>query len=987
MRGTLPSVALLVGVAAACGGGSDRSPAVSTERAHARADSLLRVGEGLLEAEHYDSARVVLSLARRGAAVDSPTQVRTYLALAEVELEVGRLPEARALGERALEVITRQRMSTEISRAHRILGLVAHGEGRNADALRAFQQALTAARAVGNKQDELRAVGNLGLAQGNLGDYEGARVAHREVRMAARSLGDSRVEGKGLANEAMIDIWEGDARSAIERLDTARILYRRTAYNAGEEHALGQLATAYELTGEENRSFALLDSALDLSRKLGMVDEELDNVRLLAGLHLRLGDTRRALEIYRDAEARMRKAGLTANLASLLRGSAEANLRLGNLTRADEQLREALARHDTAGELGERLDDLVLATELDQRLGQRARVEERLRDARSLADRLNTRGARVSVAVVEATVADLQLDAPRVLRALQTAAPDMVPGDYGSEWITQALAARAYARLGRLDSAVVAGRRAVAAVERLRGNLASDALKSSYVVDRAEVYGDLVLTLLRLGRPTEAFAVADAARSRALLEYVGTTRARDRSLGTQAEIVESEMLLRRIDALMQRLRATEREAPRERSMLVSDPSAAIMEELTRTRARYEALLVRAAQSRTRVTAILGARESRIEELQRALRPTELLLEYMLAGSELVTFAVTRTELRVFRGDFDRPSLTQRVWLLRDLWGTGAGDWRDGLPASRALYDALIAPVEDADMLRGVSRLVIVPLGVMTQVPFAALTRGQDDDFLVRRYEVVLQPSSQSLAVLRDDSSRVASGSLPGEAFAPFPINLPATEREAAAFRASSSGWKAHVGRDATELAVRHAMGTAAVVHVATHGVVNARNPVFSRIELARPSPATLDDDGRLEVHEILGLTIRSPLVFLSGCETGANRGWSDDPVRGTGDLTLAQAVLAAGAPNVITTLWRIDDAGAAEFAARFYRRLQASTVASALAEAQREMAADPRYASPYYWAGYTLSGTGDLRPQSKPPSSVSQSSHAGGHRTFSRSSP
>jgi tetratricopeptide (TPR) repeat protein len=154
-------------------------------------------------------------------------------------------------------------------------------------------------------------VGNLGLAQGNLGDYEGARVAHREVRMAARSLGDSRVEGKGLANEAMIDIWEGDARSAIERLDTARILYRRTAYNAGEEHALGQLATAYELTGEENRSFALLDSALDLSRKLGMVDEELDNVRLLAGLHLRLGDTRRALEIYRDAEARMRKAGLT----------------------------------------------------------------------------------------------------------------------------------------------------------------------------------------------------------------------------------------------------------------------------------------------------------------------------------------------------------------------------------------------------------------------------------------------------------------------------------------------------------------------------------------------------------------------------------------------------------------------------------------------------------------------------------------------------
>jgi len=90
---------------------------------------------------------------------------------------------------------------------------------------------------------------------------------------------------------------------------------------------------------------------------------------------------------------------------------------------------------------------------------------------------------------------------------------------------------------------------------------------------------------------------------------------------------------------------------------------------------------------------------------------------------------------------------------------------------------------------------------------------------------------------------------------------------------------------------------------------------------------------------------------------------------------------------VITTLWRIDDAGAAEFAARFYRRLQASTVASALAETQREMAANPRYASPYYWASYTLSGTGDFRPQSTSPLSVSHSSQAGGHRTLSRSSP
>jgi len=989
VRRRAPAIlSLWVGAIAACGGGRDGR---STSTGGARTDSLVAVGERLLSDERYDSARVVLSLAGRAAAAtpDSPAQARTYLALAQLELQVGNARESRALGERAREIITRQRIGTgsELSRANRILGRAALAEGRNSDAAALFQQALVAARAAGNKADELRAAGNLGLAQGNLGDYESARAAHRAARMAARSLADSRTEGNGLTNEAMIDIWEGDAESGIARLDSARTLYRLTNYGDGEEHALGQLATAYELTGEENRSFALLDSALQLSRRLGMVEEELDNLRLIAGLHLRLGDTRRALEIYHDAETRMRSAGLSGNLGSLLRGSAEANLRLGNLTRANEQLREALALHETAGELGERLDDLVLATELDQRLGESSRVEERLRDARALANRLNTRGARISVAVAEAHVADLQADAPRTLRALQTAATEMAPGDYGAEWVTQALAARAYGRLGRLDSAVVVGRRAVAAVDRLRGNLASEALRSAYIVDRSEVYGDLVLALLRLGRTADAFAVADAARSRKLLGYLGTARPDKRALGSQAELIESERLLRRIDGLVQRLRATEGGPPRERGLLVSDPSATLVDALTQARARYEALMVRAAQSGGRVTSMLGVREARVAGIQRALRPNEVLLEYMLAASDLITFAVTPRELRVFRREIDRESLTHRVWLLRDLWGTSAGEWRDGLAASRALYDDLVAPVEDAGLLRGVSRLVIVPLGVVTQVPFAALVRGGDDEFLVRRYEVLLHPSSQSLVAVRDDSAAMSSLSLPGDAFAPFPIDLPATGIEAAAFRASSRGWTAHIGSEATERALRRALGTAAVVHVATHGVINARNPVFSRLELSRPANATFDDDGRLEVHEILGLTIRSPLVFLSGCETGANRGWSEDPVRGTGDLTLAQAVLAAGAPNVITTLWRIEDAGAAEFAGRFYRRLPTGSVATALAEAQREMARDRPYASPFYWAGYVLSGTGDLGPQSASTLSVSNSSHAGDHPTFSRKSP
>jgi CHAT domain-containing protein len=120
----------------------------------------------------------------------------------------------------------------------------------------------------------------------------------------------------------------------------------------------------------------------------------------------------------------------------------------------------------------------------------------------------------------------------------------------------------------------------------------------------------------------------------------------------------------------------------------------------------------------------------------------------------------------------------------------------------------------------------------------------------------------------------------------------------------------------------------------------------------------MDDDGRLEVHELIAMPIRSSLVFLSGCETSALETWLDDAVRGSDHTTLAQALLYAGAGNVVGTLWRIDDAGAAAFAEPFYRSLAGAAVARSLASAQRAMLASSRFAHPYYWAGYVLNGEG-----------------------------
>ncbi len=189
--------------------------------------------------------------------------------------------------------------------------------------------------------------------------------------------------------------------------------------------------------------------------------------------------------------------------------------------------------------------------------------------------------------------------------------------------------------------------------------------------------------------------------------------------------------------------------------------------------------------------------------------------------------------------------------------------------------------------------------------------------------------------------------------------LPATRTETRAIRGVLSEARERVNRRASESAAREALARGDLVHVASHGSLNVQNPLFSRIELARVrEDAPPEDDGRLEVHELLDMEIRSPLVFLSGCETGLGASGSTLFVEGEDYATLAQAFLYAGAQNVIATLWRIEDEGAARFAEAFYRRLAELGTTAGLAAAQRELIKSAEFARPFYWAPYRLTGSG-----------------------------
>jgi len=144
-----------------------------------------------------------------------------------------------------------------------------------------------------------------------------------------------------------------------------------------------------------------------------------------------------------------------------------------------------------------------------------------------------------------------------------------------------------------------------------------------------------------------------------------------------------------------------------------------------------------------------------------------------------------------------------------------------------------------------------------------------------------------------------------------------------------------------------------VLHLATYGVLNKQNPLFSFVKLA-PDAA---EDGRLEVHEVFGLHLAADLVVLSACQTGLGSGALADVPAGDDWVGLTRAFLHAGARRVVAALWPVDDWATAALMERFYGAGDvAAEPAHALAEAQRALLATPATAHPFYWAGFVSTG-------------------------------
>jgi CHAT domain-containing protein len=151
------------------------------------------------------------------------------------------------------------------------------------------------------------------------------------------------------------------------------------------------------------------------------------------------------------------------------------------------------------------------------------------------------------------------------------------------------------------------------------------------------------------------------------------------------------------------------------------------------------------------------------------------------------------------------------------------------------------------------------------------------------------------------------------------------------------------------------LGDYRYVDLSTHAVIGPV-PETSGIYLSLVNRQGAPADGFVTLSDLYHLPpMRSDVVAVSACQTAAGRN-----IAGEGLMNFARAFEYAHVPNVLVTLWPINDESSAEFMCRFLGSLTAggNSPSAALLEARRAVAGQWRWRDPAHWAAFSLVGLG-----------------------------
>jgi CHAT domain-containing protein len=735
------------------------------------------------------------------------------------------------------------------------------------------------------------------------GEFEESLADNRTLMPILRTLADEGGQAETFLSSAWAFQSVGDIQKAINCYDSAFRVFSNIGDKEGQVRARIGLGSLYLSLSQYDKAHAEYKAALPLASDRQKARIYASNANLLQAV----GDPFSAVAHYKEAQ-RLLGSGADSSLEiAILTGMGRSLMALYNFRDSEKSFAQALRLVSATQNTSSKAAIVASMGELQYWMaispspwGPSYHFKEALKNydiALPLMRAIGDRAGEIGVLTNTGLVYDAQGKSKQALA-----------------YYSQALE-----RMEQLQTQ--------ARLEEFRGNIADQS---------AALYARAVQLAVETHQQEKAFALSESARARLFLDQLGNVRVDD-IRQAPAEFLSREAQLRKENIALERQLGQELSRPG--GELNSESMTILQSNLAAVRASYETLMNNLKLSNPSYAAFLNVSPISLLEAQRSLDPSSMVVSFYTEPDETFAFIVTKTSLTIKKLEVGQAELTHEVATFRDF-----AEESEISPSLRILYKALIAPIH-AELKT--SRLILVPHGVLHDLPFGALT-PDGHRFLSDEFSISYLPSVSALSYMHAKASSPAPRALVlvSDQEEGFPQLHSANDegRSVAAFFESSP----LVGKEATASVLRSEASNYDVLHLAAHFEINRKNPMASQILLSRGEK---DDGSPLDLLSVYGLHLaKTNLVVLSGCESQSGKRTRGDDIIG-----LSQAFLYAGSSSVIASLWKVDDEATKLLMVAFYTHLRDGlSKADALRAAQAEVR--QKYPSPFYWAGFVLNG-------------------------------
>ena len=547
---------------------------------------------------------------------------------------------------------------------------------------------------------------------------------------------------------------------------------------------------------------------------------------------------------------------------------------------------------------------------------------------------------------------------------------------------------------GNYDAAENYLKASIDSTEDIRSDLKERTLATAFSASVHDRYETYIECLMRKDKqqPSQGFALrafeaSELARARSLAALLRDTQTKVLT-GVDPDLAEQERSLR------QAIRATwEKTIKLLTTAYKKEDLDALEATLTRLREQHQQLVRRLEKQNPHYNdQIKEPATYSLQQIQQRVVDDDqtMLLEYFLGKNGGYVWAITRNDVKAYelpKADV----ITDAVKVVYDLLAKQPDEDSERRlnKASADLGQLILEPLANRP---NVKRVIVVADGALNYIPFQLLP--YDNQALVASYEIVNAPSASILGqLLQEKLQRPASTKIVAAFGDPVFRSNYAQFKNSASSEAVASAESSERGlemdsdaRDPDKIQplvyskyelknLSEIAGPAAfvargfdasravlektdfskytVLHFATHGLLNPKNPEQSGFYLSTVDGSGHDQDGFITMEDVYNLRVPVSLVVLSACRTGLGK-----DVRGEGLIGLTRGFMHAGASSVVASLWKVDDEATSELMKYFYTNMlkKGMRPAAALREAQNTLRQNPQWQSPHYWAAFTLQG-------------------------------